>query len=65
VELIDPSEQAGLIVRSRDAAGHRVLRLGPGPRDAAVLESLTSAHLEELERLTPLFESLIGKLSSP
>jgi hypothetical protein len=42
-----------------------VLRLGLGPRDAAVLESLTSAHLEELERLTPLFESLIGKLSSP
>lgn len=64
VELVDRTEQAGLIVRSRDAVDHRVVRLGLAPRGAAVLESLTSVHLEELERLTPLFESLIGTLSS-
>jgi DNA-binding MarR family transcriptional regulator len=62
VELVDRTEQAGLIVRSRDAADHRVVHLRLAPRGAAVLESLTSVHVAELERLIPLFESLIGTL---
>jgi DNA-binding MarR family transcriptional regulator len=62
VELVDRIEEAGMITRVRDAHDQRVVRLRLAPRGTAVLESLTSAHLEELERLTPLFESLLGTL---
>jgi len=65
VELATRIEEAGMITRVRDAHDHRVVRLQLAPAGAAVLESLTTAHLEELERLTPLFESLLGALSSP
>lgn len=63
VELADRCEKAGLVVRVRDTADHRIVRLRLSPGGARILEALTSAHLEEIARLTPLFESLIGTLA--
>jgi DNA-binding MarR family transcriptional regulator len=64
VELVDRTVAAGLVVRNRDGDDHRVVRLRLSAQGARTLASLTSAHLEELERLTPLFESMIGTLTS-
>jgi DNA-binding MarR family transcriptional regulator len=65
VELADRSEKAGLILRVRDSGDHRAVRLQLAPDGARILEELTSAHLEELARLTPLFESMIDTLAAP
>jgi DNA-binding MarR family transcriptional regulator len=63
VELVDRTERLGLIIRSRDADDHRAVRLTLADRGGQVLESLTSAHLEELERLTALFHTLTDTLA--
>ena len=65
VELVDRTEKAGLVQRVRDADDHRVVRLTLSPAGRRVLADLSSAHLEELERLRPLFESLLGALAEP
>lgn len=65
VELVDRTVRSGLVLRSRDEDDHRVVRLRLSEQGARTLASLTSAHLEELERLTPLFESMIGTLTGP
>ena len=62
-ELVDRSVAAGLVLRSRDDDDHRIVRLRLSAHGARTLASLTSAHLEELERLTPLFESMLGTLT--
>lgn len=64
VELVDRTVHAGLVRRTRDDVDHRVVRLRLTEHGDRTLTSLTSAHLEELERLTPLFESLIGTLTA-
>jgi DNA-binding MarR family transcriptional regulator len=63
VELADRSEKAGLIVRSRDTADHRSVRLQLSHDAAQILAALSSVHLEEIARLTPLFESMIDALA--
>jgi len=63
VELADRSEKADLVVRARDADDHRSVRIRLTAKGEQVLADLTSAHMEELDRLTPLFESMIGALS--
>ena len=63
VELVDRTERLRLIIRSRDPDDHRVVRLTLAHRGAEVLESLSSAHLEDLERLTALFQALTGTLT--
>jgi DNA-binding MarR family transcriptional regulator len=62
VELIDRTARAGLVRRLRDSADHRVVRLRLTRAGERTLGELTSAHLEELDRLTPLFESMLGAL---
>lgn len=62
VELADRTERAGLIVRVPDVDDHRSVRLQLSLTGEQTLATLTSAHLEELARLTPLFESMIGTL---
>ena len=62
VELVDRTEKAGLVRRERDADDHRVVRLSLSPAGRRVLADLSNAHLEELERLRPLFESMLGTL---
>ena len=65
VELIDRCEDAGLIERSRDPDDRRVVRLRLSQHGAQVLADLAGAHLEELARLTPLFEAMLDTLGSP
>lgn len=64
VELVDRTEKAGLVERVRDADDHRVVRLRLSSDGEQLLADLSSAHLEELARLGPLFESMLGTLSS-
>ena len=57
-ELIQRAEAAGLVVRVRDAADQRVIRLQLTEAAAQCLQALTELHLEELERFTA--ESPLG-----
>jgi DNA-binding MarR family transcriptional regulator len=63
VELVDRTEKAGLILRTRDAEDRRAVRLRLSPRGTRLLAALSSAHLEEIARLTPLFESFLDTLA--
>jgi DNA-binding MarR family transcriptional regulator len=62
VELIDRSERAGLVRRTRDPDDHRVVRLQLSADGARILTDLSEAHLEELARLTPLFQTMLATL---
>jgi len=63
VELVDRTEKAGFVTRSRDPEDQRVVRLHLSPAGAQVLADLSTAHLEELAQLTPLFEGLLDELT--
>ena len=64
VELVDRSEAAGLLSRKRDGDDHRTVRLRLTPKSVRMLAALSSAHIEELASLTPMFESMIGDLAA-
>ncbi|MDQ2853177.1 MarR family transcriptional regulator [Dermatophilaceae bacterium Sec6.4] len=64
VELADRTEKSGLIDRVRDSQDHRVVRLHLTAAGEQILSALTGAHVEELRRLTPLFQSMIGELKA-
>jgi DNA-binding MarR family transcriptional regulator len=49
--LIERAETAGLVRRVRDGNDHRVVRLELTDAGLRRLESLTAAHLDELQRL--------------
>ncbi|HTU39524.1 MAG TPA: MarR family transcriptional regulator [Acidimicrobiales bacterium] len=51
VGLVDRAVKAGLVTRARDPEDHRVVRLQLTPKGTKRLETLSAAHLEELERL--------------
>ena len=65
VELIDRCEGAGLVEGERDADDRRVVRLRLSPHGDKILADLSGAHLEELARLTPLFEAMLDALDTP
>lgn len=58
VELIDRAEAAGLVDRVDDPHDQRVVRLRLTDLGASRVEALAGAHLEELSRLRPRFDSL-------
>ena len=58
VELVDRAAEAGLVERLVDEEDQRVVRLATTPEGARLLDSLATAHVEELSRLSPHFESL-------
>lgn len=62
VELVDRAERAGLVARRADAEDHRVVRLVLTQKGEAKLVALTEAHVEELSRLRPRFQSLWDRL---
>lgn len=64
VELIDRCERAGLVERSRDPDDHRRVRLRVSPTGERILADLSGSHLEELARLTPLFEAMLDTLGA-
>jgi DNA-binding MarR family transcriptional regulator len=65
VELVDRAEAAGLVARRADPNDHRVVRLALTADGEAKLAALAAAHLEELSRLRPTFESLWALLPAP
>jgi DNA-binding MarR family transcriptional regulator len=64
VELVDRTQHAGLISRTRDHDDHRVVRLRLSPEGTRTLAALTGAHIDELGRLSALVESMVGTLAA-
>jgi DNA-binding MarR family transcriptional regulator len=62
VELVDRAVASGLVARAADADDQRVVRLRLTRKGAARVEALAHAHLEELSRLRPSFDSLWSRL---
>lgn len=62
VELVDRAEAAGLVERVHDPDDQRVVRLALTPDGGRAVAALSAAHLEELSRLRPRFESLWADL---
>jgi len=61
VQLIDRTEQLGLIIRNRiDNDDRRLVRLTLTPAGQEKLALLSAAHREELRRLASLFNPLTG-----
>lgn len=60
VELVDRTQELGLLERFRDAADHRVVRLALTRAGHGRLSALSTAHLEELAGLA----RLIGELAA-
>lgn len=58
VELIDRAETAGLVERAGDDRDQRVVRLALTDAGKERVAALAGAHLEELSRLRPQFDSL-------
>jgi DNA-binding MarR family transcriptional regulator len=65
VELVDRAVSAGLVERVDDEHDQRVVRLRLTTTGAARVEALAGAHLEELSRLRPRFDSLWAGLPAP
>lgn len=65
VELVDRAVTAGLVERVDDSADQRVVRLRLTETGSAKVESLSSAHFEELSRLRSRFETLWDDLPGP
>lgn len=65
VGLVDRTVEAGLLRRVRDAADHRIVHLRLTRTGGRRLAALSAAHLEELSRLSPLFEGLLSDLREP
>lgn len=65
VELIDRTQELGLLTRERDPIDHRVVRLKLTPEGLRMLKALSGAHLEELARLTPMIEAVLRSLHPP
>ena len=65
VGLVDRTVEAGLLERARDGDDHRIVRLKLTRTGGRRLAALSAAHLEELSRLSPLFEGLLSDLREP
>jgi DNA-binding MarR family transcriptional regulator len=66
VQLIDRTEQLGLVTRSRaDGADRRIVRLTLTAAGTRKLAELSAAHLEELRRLAPLLDALLEPAEQP
>jgi DNA-binding MarR family transcriptional regulator len=62
VELVDRLVEAGLVQRSRDEADRRRALIAPTPAAERLLESLSAAHLEELQSIRPVLLKLLKHL---
>jgi DNA-binding MarR family transcriptional regulator len=65
VELVDRAVAGGLVERMGDPDDQRVVRLRLTDAGEAKVQALAAAHLEELSRLRPQFESLWDRLPEP
>ncbi|HEV7209518.1 MAG TPA: MarR family transcriptional regulator [Mycobacteriales bacterium] len=62
VELVDRTQELGLVERQGDVSDHRVVRLALTGEGQARLRALTALHLEELRRLAPTLDALVTDL---
>jgi len=58
VGLVDRAESAGLVIRQREHADHRVVRLQLTRQGDRLLRALSKVHAEEMARLTRLVREL-------
>ena len=65
VGLVDRAEAAGLVTRQREVEDHRVVRLRLTDEGSRRLETLSAAHLEELDRLAAQITGLWEGLETP
>ncbi|MEV4238832.1 MULTISPECIES: MarR family transcriptional regulator [unclassified Nocardia] len=66
VQLIDRTEQLGLVARNREEGkDRRVVRLALTEAGREILARLSATHLEELRRLTPLVDALVDPTAMP
>lgn len=63
VELIDRTQDLGLLERTRDASDHRIVRLVLSSEGVDRLAALAGSHIEELSRLGPMIDALIDALN--
>jgi DNA-binding MarR family transcriptional regulator len=65
VQLIDRTEQLGLVTRNREGGtDRRVVRLTLTETGKRALAQLSATHLEELRRLTPLVDAVTGSATT-
>lgn len=62
VELINRTQELGLIDRQRDSADHRVVRLTLTDEGRKRLNALSADHIEELARLAEVVDELFATL---
>jgi DNA-binding MarR family transcriptional regulator len=62
VELVDRLVELDLLARNPDAADRRKVLLGLTPKGRRLLTRLSTAHIEELRRIRPVFADLLGRL---
>ena len=58
VGLVDRAVKSGLVERSEDPEDRRVVRLRVTPQGMEILQQLSSLHMKEIERLTPLLQAI-------
>ena len=63
VELINRTQQLGVIRRNHDPDDHRVVRLRLTAAGICKLEALAATHIEELSQLTSTIEAMIDDLA--
>lgn len=63
VELVDRLVDAGFVMRTRDKDDRRWARLELTPTGERVLESLSAAHLRELQSVRPVLRNLLAQLA--
>ena len=64
VELVDRLEALGLVTRETSAVDRRRVLLTLTPNAESILESLSTANLQELRRLAPSFAALVQSLTA-
>ncbi len=62
VELVNRTQELGLLDRSRDGADHRVVRLTLTDEGRKRLNALSADHIEELARLAEVVDELFHTL---
>jgi DNA-binding MarR family transcriptional regulator len=64
VELVDRTQDLGLLERTRDPEDHRIVRLSLTPEGSDRVAELAGAHIEELSRMGPMIEALTAELGA-
>lgn len=64
VELVDRTQDLGLLDRTRDEEDHRIVRLSLTAEGIERIAQLTGAHVEELSRMGPMIDALTAELGA-